>query len=50
VADISIFPEVNIDTLEFGQGLNVTIVVSNGDARKTHRLLEMLGMPFRRQG
>ena len=34
VADLSIFPEVNLDSIEFQQGLNVTLVISNGDARK----------------
>jgi large subunit ribosomal protein L5 len=48
VSDISIFPEVNLDTLEFQQGLNVTLVISNSDARKSERMLEMYGMPFRR--
>ncbi len=49
IADLSIFPEVNIDTLEFGQGLNVTLVISNGSAERSRRLLEMFGMPFRKE-
>jgi large subunit ribosomal protein L5 len=48
VSDITIFPEINIDSVEYQQGLNVTLVVSNSDAAKTARMLEMMGMPFRR--
>jgi len=48
VADGSIFPEVNIDNVEFQQGLNVALVISNSDAKKSERLLELFGMPFRR--
>jgi len=48
VSDIAIFPEVNLDTLEFPQGLNVTLVIANSDAKKSERMLEMFGMPFRR--
>lgn len=48
VSDISIFPEVNLDSLEFDQGLNVTLVIANSNAKKTERLLELFGMPFRR--
>jgi len=48
VNDISIFPEVNIDALEFPQGLNVAMVVSNSNPEKTARMLELFGMPFRR--
>ncbi len=48
VADISIFPEVNMDNIEWQQGLNVTLAVANSDAAKTGRMLELFGMPFRR--
>lgn len=49
VADVSIFPEVNLDSLEFQQGLNVTMVIGNSSPQKSRRLLELMGMPFRRQ-
>lgn len=48
IADLSIFPEVDLDSLEYGQGLNVTLVISNGSAEKSRRMLELFGMPFRR--
>ncbi|MCD6404915.1 MAG: 50S ribosomal protein L5 [Planctomycetes bacterium] len=49
VADLSIFPEVNLDSLEFQQGLNVTMVIGNSSPPKSRRLLELMGVPFRRQ-
>jgi large subunit ribosomal protein L5 len=48
VSDISIFPEVNLDALEYPQGLNVTLVIADSDAKKSGRMLELFGMPFRR--
>jgi len=48
VPDISIFPEVNLDALEFPQGLNVTLVIADSDAKKSEKMLELFGMPFRR--
>jgi large subunit ribosomal protein L5 len=49
IRDLSIFPEVDLDALEFPQGLNVTIAVANSDPEKSRRMLELMGMPFRRQ-
>jgi len=49
IRDISIFPEVDIDSLQFQQGLNVTLVIENSDAEKSRRMLALLGMPFRRE-
>lgn len=49
VHDISIFPEVDIDKLQFQQGLNVTLVIENSDSEKSRRMLTLLGMPFRRE-
>jgi len=50
VRDISIFPEVDIDSLQFQQGLNVAVVVQNSDPEKSRRMLALMGMPFRREG
>lgn len=49
VSDVSIFPEVDLDKLEYQQGMNVTLVVANSSPQKSRRLLELMGMPFRRQ-
>jgi large subunit ribosomal protein L5 len=48
VRDLAIFPEVDLDDLQFQQGLNVTMVVANSDPEKSRRLFELMGMPFRR--
>ena len=49
VSDISIFPEIDLDSIEYQQGLNVTIVFANSSGEKSRKLLEMMGMPFRRE-
>lgn len=43
-----VFPEVNLDKLEFVQGMQITIVTSSDNDEKAIELLELLGMPFRR--
>jgi large subunit ribosomal protein L5 len=43
----SIFPEVNLDNIEFYQGMNITFVMKNGSKEKSYDLLKLLGMPFR---
>ncbi|MBI2029311.1 50S ribosomal protein L5 [Candidatus Gottesmanbacteria bacterium] len=46
----TIFPEINFDTIDKIRGLEITIVTSGSDYKKSHRLLELLGMPFRKGG
>ena len=48
VPDQTIFPEINLDKVEFQQGMNVTFVTTAADDSDALRLLTMLGMPFRR--
>ncbi len=48
IADQSIFPEIDIDRLEFQQGMNITFVTSAQSDADAKRLLDMLGMPFRK--
>lgn len=43
----SVFPEVDLDKIEFPQGLNVTIVTSARNDTQGRHLLTCLGMPFR---
>ncbi len=43
----SVFPEVDLDKIEFPQGLNVTIVTSARNDTQGRHLLACLGMPFR---
>lgn len=45
--DQSVFPEINLDKMEFSQGMNVTFVTSAGNDADGRRLLTLIGMPFR---
>ena len=49
IADQTIFPEINIDRLEFRQGMNVTFVTTAASDAGSKRLLEELGVPFQRK-
>ena len=46
--DQLVFPEIDLDKLEFNQGMNITLTIAGGDDAASKRLLEELGMPFRR--
>ncbi len=48
VRDLGIFPEVDLDSLQFQQGLNVTMVIAKSSPERSRRLLELIGLPFRR--
>lgn len=43
-----VFPEVNIDDVEFVQGMNVALSIRNSSNEESLALLEMFGFPFRR--
>ena len=43
-----VFHEVDYDTIDSIRGLEITIVTNAGDDKKALRLLELLGMPFRK--
>lgn len=43
----SIFPEIELDRLQFSQGLNVTFVVRNATDEESREMLRAFGMPFR---
>ncbi|MCH7526550.1 MAG: 50S ribosomal protein L5 [Planctomycetes bacterium] len=45
-----IFPEVNIDKLEYTQGMNITFVTTAKNDDHARRLLTLMGMPFRTAG
>ncbi len=42
-----VFPEINIDSVEFVQGMNVNIVCQARSDQESFDLLTLLGMPFR---
>ncbi len=44
----TIFPEINLDKMEFSQGMDITIVTSNSDREKSLELLSLFGMPFKK--
>jgi large subunit ribosomal protein L5 len=46
--DQAVFPEINLDKMEFSQGMNITFVTSAGNDAEGRRLLTLMGMPFRR--
>jgi large subunit ribosomal protein L5 len=48
VSDQTIFPEINLDKVEYRQGMNVTFVTSARDDAGARRLLSELGMPLKR--
>ena len=49
LADYSVFPEIDIATIDRPHGVQVTIVTSTNDREQAYRLLELLGMPFEKE-
>ncbi len=43
----SVFPEIDLDDIEYAQGLNITVVTTARDDAEGKALLARLGMPFR---
>jgi len=43
-----VFPEIDIDSVEFIQGMDVTITISGGKDNQSYELLRLFGMPFRK--
>ncbi len=48
LAEQMVFPEINIDEVEFVQGLNINITVDRSTDEASQALLELLGFPFRK--
>ena len=42
----SVFPEVNVDKMEFVQGMDITIVISGDSDEQSRELLREFGIPF----
>jgi large subunit ribosomal protein L5 len=49
IGEVSVFPEVDLDSITFPQGMDVTIVTTAKTDAGGLRLLELFGMPFRRE-
>lgn len=46
ITDQTVFPEINLDGMEFSQGMDITIVIRNSSNKESFELLKMFGMPF----
>ena len=49
ISEQIVFPEINIEKLEFTQGMNITIGVKARRSGDSLELLKLLGVPFRQQ-
>ncbi len=47
ISEQVIFPEINIEDVEFTQGMDITIVTSGKGKEESKELLRLLGAPFR---
>jgi len=47
ISEQVVFPEINIDKMEFVQGMNITIGVKARKPEHSFELLRRLGVPFR---
>ena len=50
VVEQSIFPELTFEETQILHGLQITFVISGGDASYSRALLEKFGIPFEKQG
>ncbi len=48
LSEQSVFPEINLDKVEFVQGMNITFVTSAKNDEQGYALLDKLGVPFRK--
>jgi large subunit ribosomal protein L5 len=48
VTDITIFPEISVDSIKRQSGLEMTFVTSAQSDEEGYELLDLLGMPFRK--
>lgn len=44
----SLFPQLEYSKIDKTRGMVITIVIRNGDPRKSKKLLELLGLPFKK--
>lgn len=50
IVEQSIFPELTFEETQVQHGLQITFVISGGDATYSRALLEKFGLPFEKQG
>lgn len=47
IAEQTIFPEIDLDKMQFSQGMNVTFCIDNASDEESLELLKSFGVPFR---
>ena len=47
ITEQGVFPEIDLDNIEYTQGMDITFVISNKSVEHSRELLRLLGMPFR---
>lgn len=50
IIEQSIFPELTFEDTQISHGLQITFVMSGGEAKYSRALLEKFGLPFEKQG
>ena len=50
LSEQTVFPEIQIDKVQFQQGMNITMVTTAKNDEQAFKLLQKLGMPFRAAG
>jgi large subunit ribosomal protein L5 len=47
IGELAVFPEINIDKIEYVQGMDITIVMSGKSNEQSYESLRLFGIPFR---
>ena len=47
ISELAVFPEINIDDIEFVQGMDITVVLSGKSNEQSCESLRLFGVPFR---
>lgn len=48
ITDQAIFPEIDTGNIQRAQGMNITFVFNHGPKEHTYELLQLLGVPFKK--
>jgi len=47
ISELAVFPEIDIDDIEFVQGMDITFVISVKSDEQSREMLRLFGMPFK---
>jgi large subunit ribosomal protein L5 len=50
IAEHTVFPEIDLSKVDKARGMEITIVMNTKNPEISRRLLELLGMPFEKEG